>query len=90
MSNLDTQMKARQQEIDSIANDQSRVRENMKALKGSPEEKTLLQRYTHQLDSQEDRLTTLRREIADLKDKREKAGKDLDQMLSTLALDVTF
>ena len=28
----------------------------MKALKGTPEEKALLQRYTHQLDMQEDRL----------------------------------
>ena len=38
----------------------------MKALKGSQEEKALLQRYTHQLDEQEDRLAALRSQIADL------------------------
>ena len=43
-----------QQDMKSIDKDQGRLRENMKALKGSPEEKALLQRYTKQLDSQED------------------------------------
>lgn len=90
ISDLDNQMKTRQQEIESISADQSRVRENMKALKGSPEEKALLQRYTQQLDSQEDRLATLRKEIDNLKEKRDRANKDLNEMLSTLALNETF
>ncbi|MGA3328670.1 MAG: carboxypeptidase regulatory-like domain-containing protein [Terriglobia bacterium] len=53
---LDKQITTRQQEVNAIATDQGRIRENMKALKGSVEEKALLQRYTHQLDVQEDRL----------------------------------
>ena len=44
--------------------DQQRLRENMKALRGSAEEKQLLQRYTRQLDEQETRLETLQTEMA--------------------------
>ena len=44
--------------------DQQRLRENMKALRGSAEEKQLLQRYTRQLDAQETRLDALQTEIA--------------------------
>jgi hypothetical protein len=44
------------QETQSIAADQERVRENMRALRGSSEEKQLLQRYTRQLNQREDRL----------------------------------
>lgn len=52
--------------------------------KGSPEEKALLQRYTNELDSQEDRLATLHGEIGDLKTKRQQAGTNLDQRVSTI------
>jgi Carboxypeptidase regulatory-like domain len=90
INNLDNQVLARQQEIQSIGADQGRIRENMKALKGSQEEKALLERYTKQLDSQEDRLATLRREIGELKEKRDRAARDLNEMVSTLALKETF
>jgi hypothetical protein len=52
---------SREHELESITKDQARIRENMKALKGSAEEKALLVRYAKQLDSQEDRLNTLNR-----------------------------
>jgi hypothetical protein len=90
VSDLDAQMRARQQEIESISSDQSRIRENMKALKGSAEEKSLVQRYTRELDSQEDRLAALRTEIGDLKAKREQARKQLDQIIAEISLDETF
>jgi hypothetical protein len=83
---LETDMRVREQEIDSITADQGRVRENMKALKGTPEEKALLQRYTRQLDAQEDRLNALREQITSLKQKRDSAGAELDHMI----LDVSF
>ena len=38
-----------------------RLRENIKALKGSAEEKALLQRYTKQLNGQESRLEELKK-----------------------------
>jgi hypothetical protein len=87
---FDEQIKTRQQEESSIGNDQSRIRENMKALKGSPEEKALLQRYTHQLDEQEDRLAALRSQTADLKAKRQQASDQLDKILAEISLDERF
>jgi len=90
IAGIDEQLKARQNEEQSIAADQGRIRENMKALKGSPEEKALLQRYTHQLDEQEDRLTALRSQIADLTAKRQQASEQLDKILSEISLDESF
>jgi hypothetical protein len=90
IAGFDEQIKTRQQEESSIANDQSRIRENMKALKGSPEEKALLQRYTHQLDEQEDRLAALRSQTADLKAKRQEASDQLDKILAEISLDERF
>jgi predicted RNase H-like nuclease (RuvC/YqgF family) len=60
---IDEQKEAREKDTQKIFDDQQRLRENMKALKGSPEEKSLLQRYTKQLNDQEDRLEKLRKEM---------------------------
>jgi hypothetical protein len=84
------QIQSRQQEVESINKDQARLRENMKALKGSAEEKALLQRYTRQLDSQEDRLNTLTKEIADLQQKYVQVQAQLDRMVQEVALDEHF
>jgi hypothetical protein len=56
LAELNSQQKA-------IDDDQNRLRENMKALRGSNEEKQLLQRYTRQLNDQEDRLEEIRRDL---------------------------
>ena len=87
---LDKQIRIRQQEEKSIAGDQGRIRENMKALKGSLEEKALLQRYTHQLDEQEDRLAALRSQMADLTAKRQQAADQFDKILAEISLDESF
>jgi hypothetical protein len=86
---VDQEIKARQGEKESIDHDQARLRENMKALKGSPEEKALLQRYTKQLDSQEDRLTTLQNEIKEQRSKRAALQMQLNAMVEDMALDET-
>jgi len=90
IAGFDEQIKTRQQEESSIAGDQSRIRENMKALKGSLEERALVQRYTHQLNLQEDRLAALRSQIADLTVKRQQASDQLDKILSEISLDEKF
>lgn len=87
---VDNDLRLREQELASIDRDQARVRENMKALKGSAEEKALLQRYTRQLDSQEDRISTLRSEMSGLKDKRAKLQAELDTLVQEIALDETI
>ena len=88
--NLQTQMATRRQEIDAITKDQARVRENMKVLKGSSEEKALLERYVGQLNSQEDRLNTLNKEIADLQNQHDKADQALDEMIQQITMDEKF
>jgi hypothetical protein len=88
VESLDNQKDTRESETQKIFDDQQRLRENMKALKGSPEEKTLLQRYTKQLNDQEDRLEKLRKEIEDLEARQEKAQAALDQMILDLSFDV--
>ena len=64
--------------------DQIRLRENMKALKGTAEEKALLQRYVKQLDDQETRLEALGKEIKSLQGQIDKAQADLAAFISTI------
>jgi len=90
LAGLENQISARQLQVDSINKDQSRLRENMKALKGSSEEKALLQRYTRQLDQQEDRLGALQNEIAELNTRKDKADEELTQTTQSVVLDESF
>ena len=57
------------------------------ALKGTPEEKALAQRYVKELDDQETRLGTLKKEILDVQAKRKQAQQELDDMVERAALD---
>ena len=84
---LSSQIASRQKEVNTITTDQARVRENMKALKGSSEEKALLQRYTRQLDQQEDRLNALHKEIEGLQQQYDQADAELDNLIQSVNLD---
>jgi len=90
ISAVEQEMRLRQTEMEAIDKDQARLRENMKALKGSPEEKALLQRYTRQLDGQEDRLAALKKENADLQTKRATLQTELDVMVQEIAANETL
>jgi hypothetical protein len=90
IADLDAQLQARQREIDAMDADQARLRENMKALKGSAEEKALIERYTRELNAQEDRLAALHSQISELRGKREQAAQRLDQILNEISLSETF
>jgi hypothetical protein len=90
VSSLDLQINQNNNEITKITADQTRLRENMKALKGSAEEKTLLQRYLRELDSQEDRLATLRKGIEDVQARRNQAQGELDRLIESIDLDEHF
>ena len=90
IGDLDAQVQTRKQELDAITTDQARLRENMKALKGSAEEKALLQRYTRQLDQQEDRLAALKNQMDDLRNKRTTADQELNRMVQGVVLDERF
>jgi hypothetical protein len=71
-----------------IVSDQQRLRENMKALKASLEEKALLARYTRQLGEQETQLESLRKEIEKLEAEEEAAEKALEEMIAQLSFDI--
>jgi len=87
---LDEEIAKRDDEKQKIYDDQQRLRENLKALKGRPEERALTQRYTQQLAAQETRLETLERESADLQARRDQAQAELDRMLQSLTLDTSI
>lgn len=61
LAGVERQIEALDSQEKAIETDQNRLRENMKALRGSAEEKQLLQRYTRQLNDQEDKLEALRK-----------------------------
>ena len=87
---LDQELARRNDEVKKIYNDQQRLRENLKALKGSPEERALTQRYTQQLADQETQLATLQKEMDAFQSKRDQAQATLDKMIEDLSLNVTL
>lgn len=87
VAQLEEVMENRQKDIDRIVEDQGRLRENMKALRGSPEEKALLERYTKQLDDQETQLEVLRKTIRDTEAERDKANDALEKMIDGLQIE---
>ena len=84
---VDQEIKTRQQDVESIEKGQARLRENMKALKGSPEEKALLLRYTRELDGQEDRLAALQKETGEQKAKREGLQAQFEAMVQGISIE---
>jgi hypothetical protein len=90
IASLDSEAEKRGMEIEGIYNDQQRLRENLKALKGSAEEKALTQRYTQQLSDQETRLDKLNVEKQDLERKSADAQEQLDKMIDGLVIETTL
>ncbi len=90
IAKLDAELEKKDDEVDKITEDQERLRENLKALKGGAEEKALIERYVRQLTDEENRLDAIHKEIAALTAKRDQAQKDLDAYIASLTLEVTF
>jgi len=87
---IDAVITGRRAQVASISEDQQRVRENMKALKGSAEEKALVERYVRELNEQEDRMQSLRHEITEMQQKRDAAQSTLNEMVEALQMEVTL
>jgi hypothetical protein len=90
IASLDSDAEKRATEIEGIYNDQQRLRENLKALKGSAEEKALTRRYTQQLSDQETRLDKLNVEKEDFEKKSANAQDQLDKMIEDLSIEATL
>ena len=84
---VDRRLHALNAERQRIVEDQLRLRENMKALRGSSEEKQLLQRYTRQLDEQESRLAALHEETVKATAERAKLAAELSQLIGTMTFE---
>jgi hypothetical protein len=90
VADLDGTIREQQKAIDQIFTDQGRLRENMKALKGSAEEKALLQRYTKQLDEEETQLEAMRKKKQDTEAGQKLANAVLQNLIQELQMDVTL
>ena len=87
---LDALIASRRSQVSSISDDQQRVRENMKALKGSAEERALVERYVRELNEQEDHVQALRHDIAETQQKRDAAQGALNATIEALQMEVTL
>jgi len=81
IAELTTRLTALETEIATIGQDQERVRENMRALGDSSEERQLVQRYVRQLDAQETRLESLRADQRTLIAERTQAQTALEEFI---------
>lgn len=84
LDDLDARILVNTSETNRILSDQDRLRKNLEALKGSTEERALARRYTTELNTQEDRIATLRQEATILATEREAARKEAAEKVEAL------
>jgi len=75
-------------ERERIYQDQKRLRDNLRSLGGSTEERELRSRYISQLSVQENRLDEIGKELTQLQEQRQTKQKHLDELIETLSQDV--
>jgi hypothetical protein len=85
ISSLNRQAAERQSEVNTITKDQERMRDNLKALGKSDEEKQLVQRYVSKIAQGEDQLERLRQEEKKLAEERAALQRQLDDRVRKLA-----
>jgi chromosome segregation ATPase len=89
VADAERQLSALTAQVTTIATDQDRVRENIKALGSSREQRALIERYTHELNAQEDRLDQLQEEVAKMTAERDSRRVRLSQLVQQLTFEVT-
>ena len=80
---LAQERRKRDEEVKVVGQEQERIRQNMAQLERTSD---LYTRYVQKFAAQEDRVETLRKEIADLEAKEQEARRALDDYLQTLEL----
>jgi septal ring factor EnvC (AmiA/AmiB activator) len=81
------EMAEKQGEINTITKDQERMRENLRALGKTEEEKQLVQRYVAKIAQGEDQLERLRQEEKKLQEERNNLQRQLDERVKKLAME---
>ncbi len=79
-----SEISSRNAQITRIAADQGRLRENIKAIGKTEEERKLLARYTQKLNETEDQLEKLNVEIKALEETKLKQQQELNKLVSSL------
>ena len=87
LAGIERQLATLEQQRETIMQDQQRLRENLKALRGTSEERPLVQRYTRQLAEQENALDALRGQIADAIRRRETTRDELAALIARFSFD---
>jgi chromosome segregation ATPase len=84
LARLAQERSRREDEIKVVGQEQDRIRQNMAQLDRASD---LYTRYVQKFAAQEDRVETLRGELAELREKEQTARRDLDEMLSKLEVE---
>ena len=84
---IQAQISTKESTISTIVGDQERLRENIKALGKSEDERKLLQRYITKLENTETSIEKLRSEIAALQDAKTKVQEEINREMRSLATD---
>ncbi|HEX3145407.1 MAG TPA: hypothetical protein VHQ64_15650 [Pyrinomonadaceae bacterium] len=87
MTATDARIESIDKEVSDIGEDQSRLRDNIKALTATAEAKQLISRYVAKADTQETRLEQLNKDKQSLQAERVKLQSDLEAMIRGLAID---
>ena len=87
VSNLDRQINEKQTAVNQLVEDQKRLRDNLAALKSTAEERSLAKRYTAELNTQEDTLANLRRDLTSLRQQSTAAQADLAGKIDSLQIE---
>ncbi|SNS92751.1 protein of unknown function [Granulicella rosea] len=87
---FDDQINDREAKVKTITEDQNRLRENLKALKGTAEERSLAKRYTTEMNAQEDTLATLHKELDSLRAERAAKDQEFQDKLEAVEIDETL
>ena len=90
ISTMDRALKTLNKARQDIFDDQKRLRENLKGLGQTPEEKELRSRYVRRLNEQETRLEKERKREAELEGQRRTKQKELDERIAALEQDLSI
>jgi len=88
LTDLQKKIRAEDTVLSEIAAEQGRIRQNVAALKGSPEQQSLAKRYTDEMNAQEDKLAAVHREKDSFLQQRDAVQSDLEATIASIQLDV--
>lgn len=87
INDIKTKIKTKEKRCSDIFNDQQRLRENLKVLKDTPQERKLSEEYVSKLSLQEKELEDLKKEIQKLQNEGERYSSELDKIIKNISLE---